>query len=82
MSRRAVRGYLRRERCPDWRPGRATRSRMDEHREWIDARVAEGRINASELHHELAAREFDSRTPRSVAISPSVWDGPARRVPG
>ena len=25
---------------------------------------------------------FDSRTPRSVAISPSVWDGPARRVPG
>jgi transposase len=56
MSRRAVRGYLRRERCPDRRPGRATRSRMDEHREWIDARVAEGRINASELHRELAAR--------------------------
>jgi transposase len=55
ISRRAVRGYLRRERCPDWRPGRATRSRMDEHREWIDARVAEGRINASELHRELVA---------------------------
>jgi transposase len=56
MSRRAVRTYLRRERCPDWRPGRATRSRMDEHREWIDARVAEGRINALELHRELVAR--------------------------
>jgi transposase len=56
MSRRAVRSYLRRERCPDWRPGRATRSRMDEHREWVDARVAEGRINASELHRELASR--------------------------
>jgi transposase len=56
MSRRAVRGYLRRERCPDWRPGRATRSRMDEHREWVDARIAEGRINATELHGELAAR--------------------------
>jgi transposase len=28
---------------------------MDAHREWIDARVAEGRSNASELHRELAA---------------------------
>ena len=56
MSRRAVRHYLRSERCPDWRPGRATRSGMDAHREWVDARVAEGRINASELHRELAAR--------------------------
>jgi transposase len=56
MSRMAVRRYLRRERCPDWSPGRATRSRMDAHREWIDARIAEGRINASELHRELAAR--------------------------
>ena len=56
MSRKAVRRYLRRERCPDWRPGRATRSGMDAHREWIDARIAEGRINASELHRELASR--------------------------
>jgi transposase len=56
MSRKAVRRYLSRQQCPDWRPGRATRSRMDEHREWIDARIAEGRINASELHGELAAR--------------------------
>lgn len=56
MSRNAVRRYLRRQRCPDWSPGRATRSRMDAHREWIDARIAEGRINASELHRELAAR--------------------------
>jgi transposase len=56
MSRMAVRRYLRRERCPDWSPGRATRSRMDAHREWIDDRIAEGRINASELHRELASR--------------------------
>jgi transposase len=56
MSRNAVRRYLRRERCPDWDPGRATRSRMDAHREWIDARIAEGRINASELHGELVSR--------------------------
>ncbi|WP_406695835.1 hypothetical protein V5E97_33040 [Singulisphaera sp. Ch08] len=58
LSRKAVRGYLRRERCPDWRPGRATRSGMDAHREWIDARIAEGRINASKLHRELAGRGF------------------------
>ena len=56
MSRKAVRRYLSREQCPDWRPGRATRSGMDAHREWIDARIAEGRINASELHGELASR--------------------------
>ena len=56
MSRKAVRRYLRHEQCPDWRPGRATRSRMDAHREWIDACIAEGRINASELHRELLAK--------------------------
>ena len=56
MSRRAVRRYLRHEKCPDWGPRRPRRSGMDEHREWIDARIAEGRINASELHRELAAR--------------------------
>ncbi len=56
MSRNAVRRYLRRERCPDWDPGRPARSRMDAHRQWIDARIAEGRINASELHGELVSR--------------------------
>jgi transposase len=55
MSRKSVRRYLRREQCPEWRPGRATRSGMDAHREWIDARIAEGRINASELHGELVS---------------------------
>ena len=56
MSRKAVRRYLRCEQCPDWRPGRDRRSGMDSHREWIDARIAEGRINASELHRELAMK--------------------------
>ncbi len=56
MSRMAVRRYLRHEKCPDWGPRRARRLGMDAHREWIDARVAEGRINASELHRELASR--------------------------
>jgi transposase len=56
MSRKAVRRYLCHERCPEWGPGRPTRSAMDTHREWVDARVAEGRINALELHRELVAR--------------------------
>ncbi len=56
MTRKSVRRYLCHQRCPDFRPPRATRSRMDAHREWIDARIAEGRINASEVHRELASK--------------------------
>jgi transposase len=56
LSRKAVRRDLRHEKCPEWGPGRVRRSGMDAHREWIDARVAEGRINASELHRELLSR--------------------------
>jgi transposase len=56
MSRTAVRRHLRHEKCPEWGPRRARRSGMDAHREWIDARVAEGRINASEVHRELLSR--------------------------
>jgi transposase len=56
MSRKAVRRYLRHEKCPEWGPRRARRSGMDAHREWIDARVAGGRINASEVHRELVSR--------------------------
>jgi transposase len=29
---------------------------MDEHREWVDSRIAEGKINATALHRDLAAR--------------------------
>ena len=82
MSRRAVRRYLRRERCPDWRPGRATRSRMDEHREWVDARIAEGRIHATELHGELAARGVRLSYATVRRYLTKVWDVPARRVAG
>jgi transposase len=56
MSRRAVRRYLGHEECPEWGPRRRRRSGMDEHREWVDARIAEGKINASELHRALAAK--------------------------
>ena len=56
MSRIAVRRDLRHERYPEWSPGRTRRSALDSHREWIDARVAEGRINASEIHRELVLK--------------------------
>ncbi len=58
MSRRAVRRYLRCETCPDWNPGRARRSRLDAHREWIDARLAEGNTNALALHRQLIGMSF------------------------
>ena len=56
LTRKAVRRYLQRTTCPDWRPGRATRSGMDRYREEIDLGIAEGCTNAAELHRGLAAR--------------------------
>ena len=58
MSRNVVRQYLRCKEPPDWRPGRAWRSRWDEHREWIDARLAEGYTTAAGLHRQLTAKGF------------------------
>jgi hypothetical protein len=58
MSRKTVRRYLRRESCPDWVPGRPRPSRVDAHREWIDARLAEGLTNVVELHRQLTERGF------------------------
>jgi transposase len=58
MSRKTVRRYLRRESCPDWIPGRPRRSTVDAHREWIDARLAEGLTNVVELHRQLTERGF------------------------
>jgi transposase len=58
LSRNTVKGYLRRQACPDWRPGRAGRSRLDTYRQWIDERIAAGCTNAAQLHRELAAQGF------------------------
>lgn len=58
MSRKTVRRYLRRQSCPDWIPGRPRRSTVDAHREWIDARLAEGLTNVVELHRQLGERGF------------------------
>ena len=53
-----MRRYLRCTTCPDWNPGRPRRSRLDVHRDWIDARLAEGDTNALELHRQLTAMGF------------------------
>ena len=58
LSRCTVRRYLRIDACPDWGPGRCRSSRLDEHRDWIDARVAEGNENAVDLHRRLAERGY------------------------
>src|SRR5262249_8465147 len=58
LSRGAVRRYLRQDHCPDWRPGRAGRSRLDGFRAWIDEQILAGRDNGSELHRELAAKGY------------------------
>jgi transposase len=58
MSRNVVRHYLECNEPPDWKPGRGWRSRWDAHREWIDARVAEGCTNAADLHRQLVLRGF------------------------
>jgi transposase len=58
LSRRSVFRYLRREMCPAWGLGGSRRSRLDRHREWIDARLAEGVINVADLHRQLTERGF------------------------
>jgi transposase len=58
LSRCTVRRYLRIDACPDWEPGRRRPSRLDEHRDWIDTRLAEGNENAVDLHRRLAGRGY------------------------
>ena len=58
LSRCTVRRYLRSGTCPDWGPGRPRSSQLDEHRDWIDARLAEGKENALDLHRRLTERGY------------------------
>jgi transposase len=58
LSRRSVFRYLRRETCPAWHLRGSRRSRLDGYREWIDARLAEGFVNAADLHRQLTERGF------------------------
>jgi transposase len=56
LSVKAVRRYLRQERCPDWNPGRQPPTQLDSVAPIIDAWVARGGRNAAELHRELAGQ--------------------------
>lgn len=56
LSRRTVRRCLGHETYPELAPRRRRRSRMDAYGAWVDARIAEGRINASQMHGELVAQ--------------------------
>jgi transposase len=58
LSRRPVFRYLQRQMCPAWGLGGSRRSRLDRHRGWIDARLAEGLINVADLHRQLTERGF------------------------
>ena len=58
MSRNAVRHYLRVQRVSGLEAGAGMASRWDAHREWMDARLAEGCTNAADLHRQLVARGF------------------------
>lgn len=58
LSRRSVFRYLQRQMCPAWGLGGSRRSRLDRHREWIDARLAEGFLNVADLHRQLTERGF------------------------
>jgi transposase len=56
LNVKAVRRYLRQERCPDWNPGRQLPTQLDGFAPFIDAWVARGGRNAAELHRELASQ--------------------------
>ena len=92
MSRKSVRRDFRHRRCPDPSRRSARRSKMDEHRDWLDARIAEGRTNASEVHRELSAegvglsyatvcRYLTRRLGRSGQVRPRVNAAKPKPVP-
>jgi hypothetical protein len=83
LSRKAVRRSLRCEQCPDWRRGPDGLDDRGWTRTGIGSTPASPKDGA--MHPTFIVNsqrgEFDSRMPPSVAISPSGWDGLARRVP-
>jgi len=58
LSRHTVRGYLRQDHCPDWRPGQARRTQLDGFQGWIDEQIQAGQDNAAELHRALTAKGY------------------------
>jgi transposase len=56
LNVKAVRRYLREERCPDWNPGRQPPTQLDTFTPFIEAWVARGGRNAAELYRGLVAQ--------------------------
>jgi transposase len=53
LSHKAVRRYLREDRCPDWNPGRQPATQLDEHATFIDCWIAAGDRNSADLYRLL-----------------------------
>jgi transposase len=48
--------YARRDRCPDWNPGRKSRTQLDAFAAQVDAWIGRGERNAADLYRELVAQ--------------------------
>lgn len=73
MTRRTVERYLRYEQYPTRSSGRPQPSQVDRHRDWIDARLAEGVTNIRALRRQLKEQ--------GLACSyGSVWRYVSRRI--
>jgi transposase len=48
--------YVRRDRCPDWNPGRRSRTQLDAFAAQVDAWIGRGERNAADLYRELVAQ--------------------------
>jgi transposase len=55
LSNGCVIRYLRRERCPDWNPGRPRPTQLDAHAARVEEWLARGGRNAAELYRDLRA---------------------------
>jgi transposase len=53
LSHKAVRRYLREDRCPDWNPGRQPPTQLDAHYAFIDRWIADGGRNSADLYRLL-----------------------------
>jgi len=48
--------YARRDRCPDWNPGRQSRTQLDAFAAQVDGWIGRGERNAADLYRELVAQ--------------------------
>jgi transposase len=56
LNVKAIRRYLREERCPDWNPGRQPPTQLDAFAPFIDTWVSRGGRNAAALYRDLVAQ--------------------------